>query len=491
MPNLVKEIEILTELIKANPSSLLLGRLADNYLKMELFEEAKFNCSLLLSKEPENISTRIVLVNALIKTRNYEEALKELEELKKIAPTLAMTFELEAIIYKKTANNSLALEAFRNALQKDRFNQKYAREIKNFEVAAGLDSLIEDKSSAFQESSNVATKEILEKPIGEIEKVEDAQDAQTKILARLKNIGRKQEEPLTPPEIFEEEIISVDDELPPLDKVGKEPLEATETDVYELSETFEEDELSIDDDELPPLEKLVEESLETTETDVYELPEAFEEDEFSVDDDELPPLEEEKQEVVSDSDKVEEAKLLQAKRLERLKAISEAKETQNSEKLEELSEEESEEDLEDSSELPPLDSKVTDEIPDENFGLGNPEDFKSVLGEALQEEETEEYSEDFINFEEESVEELFEPKISGEEPKKIEPKKTKPSLDSKGQINSLYLVKIYAEQELYDKAISILKSRKNSEKTSKYDQEIKKYEKLWKELQEAEGKKKK
>ncbi len=484
MPNLVKEIEILTELIKQNPSSLLLGRLADSYFKMELFEEAKFNCSLLLSKEPENISARIVLVNVLIKTRSYEDALNELEELEKIAPNLAMTFELKAKIYKKMAKNVKALEAFRNALQRDRFNPKYAIEIKNFEVAAGLDSLIEDKSSVPKEISKTATKEILEKPIGEIERVEEAQDAQTKLLARLKNISRKQEAPeenLELPEVFEEEIIPVDDdELPPLEETTQEVLETPETEIYEIPEIFEEDEPFADDDELPPLEEFLEDSSET-----------FEEDEFSVDDDELPPLEEEKEEEFfpKSKDTVQEAKFLQSERLERLKAIREAKERDDSEKLAELSEGETEADLEDQSELPPLDTKVKDEITDENFGLGDKEDFKSVLGEALQDEE-EGYSEDFINFDEESVEEFFESKPQ-EKPKKVAPKETKPSLDSKGQINSLYLVKIYAEQELYDKAISILKSRKNSEKTSKYDEEIKRYEKLWKELQEAEGKKKK
>lgn len=446
MPNLIKEIEILTELVKKNQNSLLLGRLADNYFKMGIFDEAKFNCSLLLGKEPENISARIVLVNVLITTRGYEEALKELEELERVAPNLAMTFELKAKIYKKKAKNALALEAFRNALQRNKFNLKYATEIKNFEVAASLDSLIEKKSSAVQETSNIAAKEILEKPIGEIQRVEEAQEAQTKILARLKNLNRKQEnteENL--PEIFEEEIISAECGLPPLKELTQESLENTETEVYEIQETFEGEE--------------------------------------------FPPSEEETHSESVDTTVVQEAKILQNKRLERLKAILEAKETQNSQKLSEFSQEETEVDLEDSSELPPLDSKVKDEIPDENFGLGDTEDFKSVLSEVLQ-GKTEEYSEDFINFEEENLEEFFEPKFQAKESEKIESEETKPSLDSKGQINSLHLVKIYAEQELYDKAISILKSRKDSEKTSNYDDEIKNYEKLWKELQdEAERKK--
>lgn len=474
MPNLVKEIEVLTNLVKANPNSLLLGRLADNYLKMELFEEAKFNCSLLLSREPENISTRLVLVNVLIKTRDYEEALKELDELKKIAPNLAMTFELEAKIYKKTAQNSLALEAFKNALQRDKFNSKYATEIKNFEVAAGLESLIETREKPSEESSNFET-EVLKTQIDEIEKVEDAQDVQTKILERLKNIGRKKDSPQEE-ETFEEDFISVDDsELPPLEEMPQKPEIQEETEVYEITETFEEDEPFGDDSDLLPLAK---------------SEEIFEEDEISIDDSELPPLEEETKENLEESDKVKTAKLLQAKRLERLKAIREAKETQDSAKLIELSQEETEENLEDSSELPPLDQKVKDEILDENFGLGDPENFKSVLGEALQ-EETEEFSEDFIGFDEENLEEIYETKIEEEKPQEIKPKETKPSLDSKGQINSLYLVKIYAEQELYDKAILILKSRKSSEETDKYDDEIKKYEKLWEELQETEGKKKK
>ncbi|MCC7431367.1 hypothetical protein IT568_11025, partial [bacterium] len=257
-----------------------------------------------------------------------------------------------------------------------------------------------------------------------------------------------------------------------------------DAETVEIDENFPIDAETVEIDENFPIDA------ETTEIDesflidaeTTEIDENFPIDAETVEIDESFPIDAETTEIDENFQVDAETKEVELSPLERLKAIRKAKEKNDTEALNKLSGF-NEQDFENDSELPELDETSQNKIIDPKFGITNIDDFQSILNETLKLNPKEDVQEDFNNLYE------LEPK---EETKVVlpEPKPSKPALDSRGQINSPLLVRIYVEQELYGKAIDLLENRKKTEKTDKYDSEIEKYKKLLAEQKEAEKKSK-
>lgn len=70
-----------------------------------------------IEADPSNVSSRIELARALMKKKNFEEAIKVLEDTVKISPMVADVYYLLGVCYRETGETTKARENLMKALQ--------------------------------------------------------------------------------------------------------------------------------------------------------------------------------------------------------------------------------------------------------------------------------------------------------------------------------------------------------------------------------------
>lgn len=81
---------------------------------------AEFNN--VLNMDPENESAQVMLIRLLITEKKYEDALRELEKIKRLKPEQAFSYALEGVVFLMQGNEEPAIKSFNEALKRDKGN---------------------------------------------------------------------------------------------------------------------------------------------------------------------------------------------------------------------------------------------------------------------------------------------------------------------------------------------------------------------------------